>query len=306
MTVSFIIINYNTPELTCKCVKSIQEHVGNINREIIVVDNCSKKELFQRLKGLCPQEVTILRNTINTGFGLGNNLGAQQAKGDYLGFVNSDVELYQDCVSPICQYLDEHPQIGSACPQQYKALSSPVPSFKHDIGIRHELFGDGIFEKYLPHKFPRRKDFSQTAPFSVPQISGSFMIFPRKLFWEAGGFDPNIFLYYEEYDMGKRILSMGFKNMVFPQFGYLHLHEASTSSGKKAAYRELHISKIYVYEKFHGIFLSSIFRAICLLKLCFKPAKWYILPVFLKGNTLAYSLRYRQKGILQDSTPQNK
>lgn len=297
MTISFIIINYNTPELTCKCISSIQEHVRRAAYEIIVVDNCSSPENFRQLESLCPQGTQILRNAVNMGFGLGNNIGAQQAKGDFLCFINSDVELYEDCVNPLCEYMQTHGDTGCAGTQQHKSAGMPVPTFKHNMGIRHELFGDGIFEKILPGRFPKRKDFTRKEPFCVPQISGSLMVFPRKCFWEAGGFDSNLFLYYEEYDLGKRLQAMGLKSLVFPQYGYLHLHTASTNQMRKAAYRELVISKLYVYDKFHGIILSDIFRGICLLKTLLKPRKWFLLPLYIKRSPLALSLKHAQKGV---------
>ena len=42
--VSFIILNYNTPQLTKDCVDSIEKYYGDKEHEVVIVDNNSKKE----------------------------------------------------------------------------------------------------------------------------------------------------------------------------------------------------------------------------------------------------------------------
>ena len=39
-------------------------------------------------------------------------LGANQARGKYILFLNSDVLLTEDCIKPLCDMLENNPHIG--------------------------------------------------------------------------------------------------------------------------------------------------------------------------------------------------
>ena len=292
--VSFVILNFNSSLLTKKCIASIQEFMTDDNYEIIVVDNGSRPEEFALLDGQESESCHIVRMDVNTGFGTGNMIGASHAQGDYLCFLNSDVFLVEDCVTPLCRYLDSHHDVGCITPVQQKADGRRSRSFRHDTGIWHELVGDSIRERLFPKKYPPRDSIlkKSTEPVSVMQINGSFMLFPAKKFWAIGGFDTSIFLYYEEYDLAKRLQMKGWKRMVHPQYTFLHVHDASTSAIRKQALRENYVSKIYTYKKYHGGFTSLIFQTILTIQLIFKPQKWYILPVVMSRHVLSHSMRF--------------
>lgn len=292
--VSFVILNFNSSLLTKKCIASIQEFMTDDNYEIIVVDNGSRPEEFALLDGQESESCHIVRMDVNTGFGTGNMIGASHAQGDYLCLLNSDVFLVEDCVTPLCRYLDSHHDVGCITPVQQKADGRRSRSFRHDTGIWHELVGDSIRERLFPKKYPPRDSIlkKSTEPVSVMQINGSFMLFPAKKFWAIGGFDTSIFLYYEEYDLAKRLQMKGWKRMVHPQYTFLHVHDASTSAIRKQALRENYVSKIYTYKKYHGGFTSLIFQAILTIQLLFKPQKWYILPVLVSRHVLSHSMRF--------------
>lgn len=292
--ISFIILNYNSSLLVRKCVASIVEYIPTGSFEMIIVDNGSRAEEYALLDGLESETCHVVRKDVNTGFGTGNMIGASVAQGDYLCFLNSDVLLIEDSVTPLCQYLDSHPDVGCITPVQQKVDGRRSSSFRHDTGIWHTLVGDGIREKLFPRKFPPRDSIlkKSTEPVSVMQINGSFMLFSSTKFWAIGGFDTSIFLYYEEYDLAKRLELHGWKRMVHPQYTFLHVHDASTSAMRELALRENYISKIYTYRKYHGMLTSLIYQVIITLILVFKPKRWKILPVVTSRHILTHSMRH--------------
>ena len=82
MQVSIIIVNYNTKNLTVDCVDSIINKTIGIDYEIILVDNASSdgsQEFFAN-----DARIKFIEASRNLGFGKANNLGVQQAKGDYI------------------------------------------------------------------------------------------------------------------------------------------------------------------------------------------------------------------------------
>lgn len=59
-----------------------------------------------------PSHILLIISKLNAGFGGGNMLGANQARGKYILFLNSDVLLTEDCIKPLCDMLENNPHIG--------------------------------------------------------------------------------------------------------------------------------------------------------------------------------------------------
>src|SRR5690606_32773803 len=97
VAVSFIIVNFRTPDLVLRCIGSIREHTKTQPYEIIVIDNASGDDSVEKL-GRLP-DVTFVANAKNTGFGEANNQAAQQATGEYLFFLNPDAYLLNDAAA---------------------------------------------------------------------------------------------------------------------------------------------------------------------------------------------------------------
>lgn len=291
--VSFVILDYNSSQLTARCVQSIRQHVPSSHYEIIIVDNGGQTGNARCLDSLTAADCRIVHCHINGGFGLGNQLGAHLAKGQYLCFLNSDVELTHDCITPLTTYLTSHPRTGCITPRQTRPDGKPARSFRHNPAIRHEIFGYRLFEKLCPHQYPSRDNMPET-PFNVPQINGSFMLFPAKTFWAIGGFDTNIFLFYEEYDLGMRLRRKGFTCTVYPQATFLHCHGATIDKTQthRNIRRELLISQIYVYRKHHTCLHALAYQSLLLLEHLFRPHHWYLLPILCRGEALSRSLRH--------------
>lgn len=92
MDISIIIVNYNSWVVLSDCIESILNLNTALNTEIIVVDNKSTNDLFLQYQ----QKYTTVKwisNSGNNGFANGCNLGATNANGDYIFFLNPDTKL---------------------------------------------------------------------------------------------------------------------------------------------------------------------------------------------------------------------
>jgi len=293
--VSFIIVNYNTCRETTQCVDSIHQHISGEAFEVIVVDNASRPDELEKLRRNNAGKCTLVESRFNGGFGLGNMLGANVAKGDFLCFINSDAYLQDDCVSPLCAYLRKHHDVACITPQQKNEKGQFVPTFKHSLGIGHTILPNQIYEFLQPKKYPPRRDFSKTIPFRVREINGSFMLFRTNVFWEVGGFDTNIFLYREEYDLGFRIRKKGYICMVHPVYSYYHKHAVSTRGSRNSTSTENLISTLYTYCKHHNLLLSLIFWMMFMItKVIVVPSRWTKLSTFLSPDPMSKSMRSTQ------------
>ena len=104
---SLILLTYNNLHYTRQCLDSILVHTPLNQIEIIVVDNASQDDTphyLQKLAGVYPQIHPIL-NATNLGFSAGINLGAANARGEYLVFLNNDVIVTEGWLSGLLAHL---------------------------------------------------------------------------------------------------------------------------------------------------------------------------------------------------------
>lgn len=93
--VSYIIVSYNTKEYTLNTIRSIIAHCTE--PEIIVVDNASTDGTQTAVKeAFSGDKVCLIENECNLGFSKANNVGAKNAKGEFLVFINPDTLVESD------------------------------------------------------------------------------------------------------------------------------------------------------------------------------------------------------------------
>lgn len=299
--IAVIIINYNSSKLTKECVTSILEKTSkNLSIQIIIVDNCSEKDDYLSLKKYCDnhlfENLQMICSKINTGFGGGNMTGFHFANAQYIAFVNNDTLFLNDCLTILKSAIKNNNSIAIAGGQSYFETGKQMIAFDHFASITKELFGRDFLEKINPKKYPKRK-LDYTNPLKVNYVQGSFMFVRASDFNEVGGFDTNIFLYYEETDLCKRLEKIGKSSYLIPEAKYIHYHGASTPQNITIK-TELKISLLYIIRKHYGYlsfcFLLNYLRINYIFSTIFKPKYWYLLKVLLAGAPLSKSLKTRQ------------
>lgn len=296
-----ILINYNSSDYSINCICSIIEKTSNaINYQIIVVDNCSQKEDYLKLKTFCDNanfsNLELHRSYINTGFGGGNMFGLQFANAKYLAFLNNDTLLKNDCFSILKNVLDSNPNVGIGGAQAYKENGDFLISLDHFASPTREILGRDFLEFINPKKHPKRKKI-YTNPVQVNFIPGSFMFVRANDFYEIGGFDTNIFLYYEETDICIRLAKKSKFAYLVPEAEFVHFHGVSTEK-TFAIKKELKISLLYIIRKHYGYFPHKIVSFYLVLKYFFSsviiPKNWELFFLVLTGAPLSKSLKTKQ------------
>ena len=155
--------------------------------------------------------------------------------------------LLNDGLSILFKYMEAHPEVGVTTAQNYDEHNNHIISFDHDKGIRKLLLGRSFLEKNWSRQFPKRKK-EYTEPVTVNFVNGAFMFFRREAFEQVGGFDTNIFLYFEEMDICFRLCKEGYTSVLVPEAKILHYQGVSTGVSK-AISKEGMISHLYVIKK---------------------------------------------------------
>ena len=215
---SVIVLTYNCFELLKKCIESIYRYndIGD-SLEIIVVDNGSDGS-FEKIRQISGFERVISFNHKNTGYGAGNNAGADIATGDALLFLNPDTELIEPVFAFALEKFDSDPQLGcfgvQLIDKDYKR--APSGGFRLHMGFL-KVQGYRVLDRlgiFLPGSM---------------FTCGADLFVRKDAFFECGSFDENIFMYCEEADICNRLNSIGKTVSYFPEKRIIHM-EGSTSS----------------------------------------------------------------------------
>ena len=97
--VSVIIVTHNSEKDIYECVESIKKYadIPLSEMELVIVDNKSlyPELMFQHIREKWGEDVTLIQNTKNGGYGQGNNVGIQNSSAPVILIVNPDVRLYE-------------------------------------------------------------------------------------------------------------------------------------------------------------------------------------------------------------------
>jgi GT2 family glycosyltransferase len=116
-TVSIVILTFNNVDYTRQCLESIWTKEAGADFEVIVVDNASSDGTPDYLREFAAahDHCRLILNTENTGFARGNNLGAAQAAGEYIVFLNNDTVVTRGWLAGLVRHLQD-PALGMVGP----------------------------------------------------------------------------------------------------------------------------------------------------------------------------------------------
>ncbi len=223
LTLSIIIVSYNTEKLTIRCIKSIDKHKPKFPYEIVVVDNASTDGSVVLLQKLKNKTLTIIKNKTNQGFSKANNQGIAKADGEFILLLNSDTEIIDDCLTTLVTFAKEHNDAGVVAPQLLNADRTVqasifrLPTISRAVS-QYLLKNRGILTKY---------SLSGDKAIKVESVVGAaFLITPQSR-KKVGVLDEKYFMYFEDLDYCKKVNENNLAVYYLPYAQVIHLHGAS-------------------------------------------------------------------------------
>lgn len=230
ITLSIIIVSYNTAQVTIDCISSIYAADWKSDFEIIVIDNNSHDDSVERIKREFPQ-VRLIENPDNKLFSIANNQGAKIAKGKYLLLLNSDTLVSGDNLQRMIDFFETCPKdvicIGPKILNADGTLQScGYPSSGALLPHIASLFH---LNRILPlHVIDATLDRNPNRTHRAGWVSGACMMMPRDLYNQIGGLNEKLIFYGEEPEFGYRTRKLGYKTIYFSDASIIHLGGVST------------------------------------------------------------------------------
>ena len=234
---SIIVLSYNTKDLLRLCLSSIRKaEKDNLSIQIIVVDNASSDGSTGLVKKEFPW-VKLIESKKNLGYSAGNNLGLAKSVGDYILFLNSDVEIKKNALTEILEFMKSDKSVGAVTPRVdlftggmdpdcHRGFPIPWASLTYFSGLEALFPKSKLFGSYHLGYMDLNKAHEIDAGF------GTFMLIRKEILKDVGNWDESYFFYGEDLDYFYRIKKSGWKVMFYPEV-LAHHHKGASSGLRK-------------------------------------------------------------------------
>jgi N-acetylglucosaminyl-diphospho-decaprenol L-rhamnosyltransferase len=242
-----VIVNYNAGEYLTRCVGSVFANAGDLEVDVLVVDNASTDGSAHSAARGNPR-MRLISNPVNRGLSAAWNQGAGETDSRWILFLNPDAEIWGGDLATFVKIADERPEV---------ALLGPV--VRNSDGTIYE--SGRIFPSVVQavgHAFlgpfwrgnPFTRAYKQTgwdrlSEREVDWVSGSCMLIRRSAFREVGEFDEAFWLYGEELDLSTRLRDAAWSVLYSPELEIVH--EGGVSTGRSRRMTTMHSMSIYRY-----------------------------------------------------------
>jgi hypothetical protein len=255
-----IIVNYKVPDYAVQALRSLQEAQLHELTETIVVDNASQDDSRSVVLDQFPSVCWIgLKN--NIGYGKACNVGAQNARGEFLLFLNPDTVISHNTLSACVEFLRSRPDVGIVGPKILnpngrlqascrRSFPTPFNAFCHLFGLSALVPKSRLFGRYNLTYLD-----ADTAS-EVDAVSGSFMFMHASIFRAVRGFDEAFFMYGEDLDLCARVRRHGFKVWYLPSTQIVHFKGRSSSKRAIRSQAAFYEAMILFSRKYRGSYGS--------------------------------------------------
>ena len=186
--VAVVILNWNGEEMLRRFLPGVLAHTS---AEVYVADNASTDKSLELLSVDFPAVKTILLER-NYGFAEGYNRALAQIEAEYFVLLNSDVEVKDDWISPMSQYLDTHPEVAACQP---KILSWHAPD-KFEYAGAAGGYMDAWGYPYCRGRVMNTVETDEGQYDTVAPVfwaTGAALMVRSAVYREAGGLDARFF-----------------------------------------------------------------------------------------------------------------
>lgn len=222
--VSILIPNRDQKETLEKCLNSIWEKSTYNNYEILIVENnSSSPEIFDYYREIEKRPgVRILTWKEGFNYSAINNFGEKSAAGDYLLFLNNDVEV----INP--RWIEE--LLGNCQRKEVGIVGAKL--YYPDDTIQHAgtVIGIGGIAGHAFLNMPRSRTgylHKASLQMDLSAVTAACMMMKRQVFKQLGGFEERLSVAFNDVDLCLRTVQAGYLVVYNPEVELYHYESKS-------------------------------------------------------------------------------
>ena len=268
MKLSIVTVNYHSWSHLESALLELQRDFPE-DWEIIVVDNESDPAYFDAFSARFPR-VKFIANPVNSGFGVGCNIGVAAATGEQLLFMNPDVIASCGSIQALIDIKAKH-KIGIVAPKQVSSNGRPQKVFDDFPNLLNQSKTlKSLLRFLMPSRFPDPRGDYENITF-CDWVTGSVLLIDRADFDDIGGWAEDYWMYVEDADLCRRASDHGLSVAYVPEVQVIHAHGGSSRLNvdvKSMTKLEVIISKhVYTARHTNGLERGLTHALIALLRL---------------------------------------
>lgn len=221
MRTAVVILNWNGEKFLNQFLPVLLRNTQLPGVDIYVADNASTDNSLSLIEEQFPTVKTLLLDK-NYGFAGGYNKALAQINADYFVLLNSDVEVTENWLQPLLNYMNENADVAACQPK--------IKSFYNRDYFEHAGASGGFID-YLGFPFCRGRvvgtaemDRGQyDTVIDVFWATGACLLIRSELYNQVGGLDDEFFAHMEEIDLCWRLRSRSFRIVCIPQSEVYHV-----------------------------------------------------------------------------------
>jgi len=222
--VSLIIPTRDGYNILQQCINSILKKTSYLNYEIIIIDNeSSEKKTLEYFKKLDQYgHIKIIKYPYPFNYSAINNYAVTHANGEYILFLNNDVEIIS------LNWIEE--MLQHAMRDDIGVVGAKL--FYDDGTIQHAgiILGIGAVAGHS-HKYFQEKDYGYFSRLKIIQnysaVTGACMLVSKDIFKEVEGLTEDLAVAFNDVDFCLKVQEKGYRNVWTPYAKLFH-HESKT------------------------------------------------------------------------------
>jgi GT2 family glycosyltransferase len=246
-----IVVSTNEAHWLRRCLPTIYERAGEIELDVVVVDNESTDETLELVESEFPRARVV--RCANRGFAQANNCALRTLDARWVLFLNPDTEILDGTLAELVDGLRDRPTVGLVGVRQVAPDGQVYPTVRR-FSTATRWFFEAIGSEKLPFKASwlgeRELDMSvYEEDVECDWTSGSFMLVRREALQSAGFMDERFFLYCDETDLCLRIKQAGWEVRHLPDLTILH-HAGKAGWNPKLEAQGAYARRLYAQKHF--------------------------------------------------------
>lgn len=226
-TIGAVVVSFDSEEDLPSCLAALSA-ADEVSR-VVVVDNASTDRSRDVVSAIDDPRVELLALDANSGFAGGCNRGFEALDGDcdVIAFLNPDVVVGSDCLRRAAEALVADPRLAAVAPRLMRSDGTTADSVGQvlkglTLEVRDLGYGESLTAELLD-------------PRPVLAACGALAVFRRDALAAvvegAGPWAEHFFCFWEDLELGWRLVNAGFRIASLPDAVAVHVRGAGAVEG---------------------------------------------------------------------------